>query len=242
MGGGGWLTFHVDANTTYYFQARGVYNEGGSLQFKLQVTPPPVANFYFWPSDPTVFNTIEFNDQSSDPIWVGIQSQAWDFGDGATATGCCPTHRYAADGDYTVQLTVTTFDGRTALISKLVKVRTHDVAITRFSAPQAASAGQTRHISVGINSKRNPETVDVYLGKSTPAPLGSFEQVGILTQFVPVHPSNRTTNFDFSYTFTSDDASIGKVIFKAFAVIRGASDALPADNEAIASPPTKVSK
>ncbi len=235
---GGWLTFHVDAGTTYYFQARGVYNEGGWLQFNLQVTPPPVANFNFYPYDPTVFDTIQFNDYSYDPVGVGIQSQAWDFGDGSIATGCCPTHRYAADGDYTVQLTVTTYDGRTALASQIVKVRTHDVAITRFSAPQAASSGQTRQISVGINSKRNPEYVQVQLFKSR---LQGFEQFGSLTQSVPVRPPNRTTDFNFSYTFTRDDASIGKVTFKAVATITSARDALPADNETIASP-TKVSQ
>ena len=47
--------------------------------------------------------------------------------------------------------------------------------------------------------------------------------------------------FGFSYTFTADDAQIGKVTFRAVAVISGARDALPADNEAIA-PPTKVSR
>ncbi len=239
----GWMTFLVDADTTYYFQTRGMDNAGGSLQFNLQVTPPPVANFYFYPYDPTVFDTIpiQFNDYSYDPVGVGIQSQAWDFGDGATATGCCPTHRYAADGDYTVQLTVTTVDGRTASTSQVVQVRTRDVAITRFSAPQAARAGQTRQISVGVNSKRNPETVRVELFKSIPGPYSSFEMVGTLTQSVPVRPSNRTTNFGFIYTFTSEDSSIGKVTFKAVATTISGRDALPADNEAISSP-TKVSK
>jgi hypothetical protein len=52
--------------------------------------------------------------------------------------------------------------------------------------------------------------------------------------------ANRTTPFSFNYTFTSDDAAIGKVTFKAIANLVSARDALPADNEAIASP-TKVS-
>jgi hypothetical protein len=65
--------------------------------------------------------------------------------------------------------------------------------------------------------------------------------VGTLTQFVPLRPANRTTNFNFSYTFTGDDARIGKVTFKAVAYIEGARDALPADNEAVAKP-TKVNR
>jgi hypothetical protein len=66
-------------------------------------------------------------------------------------------------------------------------------------------------------------------------------KVGTLNQQVPVRPSNRTTTFNFSYTFTKDDATMGKVTFKAVANIQGARDALPADNEAIASP-TKVNR
>jgi len=58
---------------------------------------------------------------------------------------------------------------------------------------------------------------------------------------VPVRSANRTTDFNFSYTFTSADAQVGKVTFKAVANIFGARDALPADNEAIATP-IKVSR
>ncbi len=65
--------------------------------------------------------------------------------------------------------------------------------------------------------------------------------MGTLAQYVPVRSGNRTTNFAFSYTFTSADAVVGKVTFEAVATIIGARDALPADNTLIA-PPTKVTK
>lgn len=63
--------------------------------------------------------------------------------------------------------------------------------------------------------------------------------VGRLVQDVPVRSSNRTTGFNFSYTFTDEDARIGKVTFTAVATIENVRDALPADNETI-SLPTKV--
>jgi hypothetical protein len=233
----GGLTFHADAGTTYYFQAAGLSGQGGSLTFHLETAPAPMAGFYFYPSDPSMYDTVQFSDSSYDPGGAGIQSQAWDFGDGATATDCCPTHRYARDGDYTVQLTVTTMDGRTGATSQLLPVRTHDVTIVRFETPQSASAGQTRYISVDIKNSRYPETVTVELHKSVP---GGFQSFGTLTQFVPVRPPDRATRFGFTYTFTSDDADVGRVIFKAVATLVGARDALPADNEAIA-PPTQVS-
>lgn len=239
--GGAPHTFRANANTTYFFQIFPTNPLGGGrLSFHLQVAPPPVASFTFFPGDPSVFDTVQFIDQSFDPGNTGmIPSQEWDFGDGATATGCCPIHRYAVDGDYAVQLTVTTVDGRTASTSQVVQVRTHDVAITKFTVPQAASAGQTRQITVGVNNNRYPETVQVQLFKSVAG--GGFQEIGNLTQSVPVRGANRTTPFSFNYTFTSDDAAIGKVTFKAVANLVSARDALPADNEAIASP-TKVSR
>jgi hypothetical protein len=230
---GGLLTIPVKAGQTYYFQVGGVFGARGTVTLTVNVTPPPQANFFYSPFDPSMFDTVNFNDGSFDPGGLGIKSQAWSFGDGASATGCCVTHRFAADGDYTVTDTVSTTDGRTASATQTVHVRTHDVAITKFSVPSSASVGQTRQIVVGISSKRSQETVQVQLSRSTPS---GFQVVGTLTQTVPVNPGNQTTPFTFDYSFTNDDASTGKVTFQATATIVGARDALPGDNTATATP------
>ncbi len=235
---GGRSTFRAVANTTYYFQVGGLFGQAGSLEFRLEVTPLPVASFGFSPFDASVFDAIQFFDQSFDPGGVGFAPQVWNFGDGTTGTGFNVTHRYAADGDYPVQLTVTTLDGRTAMATQTVHVRTHDVAITRFATPNVASSGQTRRLVVSLTSKRYAEAVEVQVFKSVP---GGFQMFGSLTQSLPLGPGNGTTDFAFSYTFTGADAQIGKVTFRAIAVIAGARDALPADNEAIA-PATKVTR
>lgn len=234
-GFGGTATFSAAAGQTYHVQVAGLSGQTGPLEFRLDVTPPPTASFTFFPAQPSVFDVVQFVDSSSDPGQVGIASHQWSFGDGATGTGCCPTHTYAVDGDYTAELTVTTLDGRTASTSQTVRVQTHDVAIIRFLTPRNATAGQTRRILVGVSSNRSAETVTVQLLKSVP---GDFQLVASLTQLVPVGSVNRTTDFTFNYVFTGDDASIGKVTFKAVAVIVGAPDALPGDNEAIAAPTT----
>ena len=49
-----------------------------------------------------VARRMEFFDQSFDPAGIGISSWSWNFGDGTTASGPFVTHRYPADGDYTV--------------------------------------------------------------------------------------------------------------------------------------------
>ena len=238
---GNLLTFHVNAGTTYYFQVGNLYpwEQGGSVQFHLDVTPPPTAGFYYYPSDPSVLDTIQFYDSSYDPGLIGFDSVTWDFGDGTTSAAFYPTHIYAKDGDYTVQHSITTFDGRTASVSQVIQVRTHDVAITKINAPQSASAKQTRTITVSANSKGYAEIVRVDLYKGAP---GGFEFIGSVTLTVPARSNNKATVFNFSYTFTNTDANIGKVTFKAVATIVDARDIYPADNEAISSPPTKVAK
>lgn len=229
-------TFRATAGTTYYFQLGRGFSFGGAapMSFRLQVAPPVEARFFFSPSEPSIFSTIDFRDTSFDPVSAGFQSESWTFGDGSAATGCCPSHRYAADGDYAVRLDVITVDGRTASTSQIVHVKTHDVVIAKFTVPQTASAGQTRTISVGITDLRYPEVVEVEVLKSTPG--GNFQGIGILTQSISPLPSNRTTPFTFNYTFTSDDAAAGKVTFEAVARILGADDAQPADNTVIALP------
>lgn len=234
------LTFQAQAGTTYYFQVEGPPISPGSssnLQFSLEVAPPPIAVFGYFPSDPSIFETIGFFDNSTDPGQAGFQSQAWDFGDGATATGCCPERRYAADGDYTVTLTVTTTDGRTASTSQVVAVRTHDVVAVRVATPASARAGQTRTITVDLLNERYAENVEVQLYKSAP---GGLHVVAFQSVAVPAR-ANRLTRVDFSYTFTDEDAAIGKVTFKAIVIVTSARDVLPADNEAIA-PPVRVSR
>jgi hypothetical protein len=238
LGGSSALTFAAAQGTTYYIQI-GDYYAGtfGGVNFSLNVAPNPNVWFSWNPADPSSFDTVQFYDGSSDPGGNAFSSKVWDFGDGTVVTnpGQFPTHRYLADGDYEVKLTVTTTDGRTASLTQTIQIRTHDVSIAKFLVPQSASAGQTRTIAIGISNRRYAETVEVDLYKSTPQ---GFVLAGSLTQSVPVRPAGRTTDFKINYTFTNDDASLGKVTFKAVATIVGHRDALPSDNEAIALPTT----
>ena len=234
----GRLPFHGDAGTTYYIQVGSYNDEGGWLNVGLNVAPPPEASLGFWPGDPSTFDTVQFYSNSHDPAELGIQTNAWDFGDGTTSNDWSPAHQYALDGDYTVSLTVTTVDGRTASTSQTVHVGTHDVAIVKLVAPNAARVGQTRSLAINVKNTRYPERVRIELYKSVP---GGFQWVTTTEQNIPVRAGGRTTSVNMSYTFASEDALMGKVTFKASANIVDRRDALPADNEAISSP-TKVSR
>jgi PKD repeat protein len=231
------LTFRAQAGTTYWFQVGALCCSGfGPVTFHLQVAPNPVAQLSYSPSDPSAYDTIQFYDNSNDPAGVGISSWAWDFGDGGTSTQQYPTHRYAADGDYTVRLTVTTSDGRTASTSQVVRVRTHDVSIVRLAVPNSAHVAQTIAVNVYVQNTHYSETVQVNFYKSVP---GGFIQVGSLTQSVPVKKGGQSTRFAFTYTVTSDDKAVGKITFRADALLLDHQDALPADNS-LQSTPVKI--
>jgi PKD repeat protein len=82
----------------------------------------PTAEFSFSPHEPRVSQTLQLFDSSVDVLGPGIAWRAWDFGDGVTATGSSPTHRYAHAGEYTIMLTAATFDGRVATSERTVVV------------------------------------------------------------------------------------------------------------------------
>jgi len=232
----GGLTFRATAGQTYFIQVGGSGNPQ-PLEFRLDIAVAPQVSFSINPPEPSMFDSVYFSNYSYDPADAGFASFAWAFGDGTTSTDPYPApHRYAADGDYTAELTATTTDGRVGSLSRVVQVRTHDVAITKFTVPESARAGQTRTITVELKNNRYPETVTVELFKSSVSDFQNFERVGSLTQFVPIRPSNRTTSFTFNYTFTGADLAVGKVTFKAVASIVDARDAISADNVAIALP------
>jgi hypothetical protein len=234
-------TLRLDAGTTYYYQA--YINDvdwywDHIVTINLYTSPSPEARIMIWPEDPRKAEEIAFYNISYDPVGVGFQSCTWDFGDGSTASDCDRLHAYTADGDYTVQLTTTTFDGRSASTSQTVQVRTHDVGITRFVVPTTARTGQTKQVTVYIKNLYYAETVQIDLYKST---VNGYELVGTVTQDVPQRPPNRPQAFTFTYTFTSQDADLGKVTFKAVATIINARDAYTPDNEMV-SIATKVAR
>ncbi|HWC28412.1 MAG TPA: PKD domain-containing protein [Solirubrobacteraceae bacterium] len=231
--------FRAQAGTTYYLQLAAGHHSSSPVHISLDAAPPAVASFFYHPSEPSSLDDVQFHGHSWDE--AGIAAWAWGFGDGATAVGCCPSHRYAADGDYRAELEITTNDGRTASTAHDVAVRTHDVAITKLSVPKSARVGQTARLSVGVSNTRYAETVEVALLRSVPGG-GGFEQVGQVTQGVPVRTGGRTTSFTIGYTFGPDDATLGKVSFQAVATLVGARDAYPADNAIVALPTTVGSR
>jgi len=66
---------------------------------------PPAVAFAYGPDLPYAGSPVQFADQTRADR--GLEAFAWSFGDGATSTESSPTHAYAAEGEYSVELRVT---------------------------------------------------------------------------------------------------------------------------------------
>jgi hypothetical protein len=212
-------------------------------------TSDPAPDF-LWsdPEVPSIFDQITFGIDGC--ITPDGWTCSWNFGDGTTKYPDCFVQykQYQADNDYTVNLRISNEKGvEISDITQVVQVRTHDVGITKFTVPTSAKAGQTRQITVYVRNNRYPEEVQVELMKITPNTQYGVTGIGYTKQLVPVRSANRTTAFNFSYTFTDEDARNGKVTFKAQAFIMNLeednwlADDWRADNEII-SFPTRVTR
>ncbi len=117
------------------------YGENGVVPVKVRVTddrgatstsapqsitvtnrPPRVISFQFSPVPATDGDRVAFTSQAVDDDGT-VVNWLWDFGDGTKAETAVPSHRFSADGDYSVAVTVTDNDGtRSAPLSKTVTI------------------------------------------------------------------------------------------------------------------------
>jgi subtilisin family serine protease len=117
------------ASTTYAYRVLAK-NTGGSSDFSNTASAttseappnsPPVARYTWSCTGVPQGRNCSFNASSSTDD-NGISSYAWSFGDGTSATGATPTHRFASRGTHSVTLTVT--DTNSATGSRACSVQT----------------------------------------------------------------------------------------------------------------------
>ncbi|MCA1758034.1 MAG: PKD domain-containing protein, partial [Bacteroidales bacterium] len=124
-------------------------NESGGVD-----NNPPTAGFTYTADGLTAY----FTDQSSDSDGT-LAAWDWSFGDGTTSTKQSPSHTYAADGDYTVSLTVTDNDGATGSTSKDVTVSENSVGDIILTATGYKVRG-VRYVDLAWTGAAG--TVDIY--------------------------------------------------------------------------------
>ncbi|MET9229060.1 PKD domain-containing protein [Lentzea sp. NPDC003310] len=227
----------VTAGKTYYFQwsGGGYYSYPSTLELS-ESEPFRTSVYTGYSHERSMFETIGFSldhtNDYNDPV-----TTEWDFGDGTTAppsTDDHQSHRYAADGVYTVTVRSKAGDGRTATSTTTVTVKTHDVGISKFTVPTSARAGEQKQLAVQVSNTRYLEKVKTTVYRDNGNGQG-WQEVGTLTIDVPAHPT-RKVKFPFAYTFTPQDAVTGKVSFRAVVEPQldyPVRDAIPSDNEVI---------
>jgi len=98
----------------------------GSASHTVVVAPTsnlaPAATFTRTPASGVAPTLVSVDASASGDTDGTIQSYAWDFGDGNTATGVSGSNTYAAPGTYTISLTATDDDGAATTVTRQVEV------------------------------------------------------------------------------------------------------------------------
>ncbi len=149
-------------NTTYYYfnltyDEKGVYNyyvwandtSNNSVKsglHKFVIAYKPHATFSYTPPNPTDLDTVAFNGSSSyDPDGY-ITNYTWNLGDGSYAYTAVASHKYSANGDYSVYtatLTVYDNDGAWDTMSKEITVANVPPVANFTFTPHNTTVGQT---------------------------------------------------------------------------------------------------
>jgi OOP family OmpA-OmpF porin len=130
-GAGAWSNENENAHADTNWAIAGGAAAGAALGYLLCARPseplPPTARASADPSSGEAPLTTRFRGEGSDPDGK-VVGFAWDFGDGAKASGAEATHTYGSPGEYRARLTVTDDDGLTGSAAVSVRVRGAAVA------------------------------------------------------------------------------------------------------------------
>jgi gliding motility-associated-like protein len=132
-----------------------------------------------------------FNTQFTD-LTPGAASWLWDFGDGSTSTQQNPVHLYAALGNYTVSLTVTTAAGCENTVTKTNFIKIQETSVS-INAPQGGC------IPFPYTPVATIQTLDTVVSYLWDFGDGSTSNL----QNPPAHIYNSTGNYDISLTITT---------------------------------------
>lgn len=187
---------HTYAETgTYTVTLTVTDNRGDSDTTTRDVTivnTPPVAAFT---SSVTKLKMSVDAADSSDPDGR-VESYAWDFGDGGTASTAAATHTYANAGTYDVRLTVVDNDGGTASV-------THQVKAVVNQAPRAAFTSTTNRFSVSVDGSTSSDpdgTIEEY--------SWDFGDGSAATNATAEHTYAAAGTFTVKLTITDDDGAM----------------------------------
>jgi PKD repeat protein len=131
---------HIYAQPGQYSVTLSV-NGGQSQATKIvTVLVPLTAGFTWSPANPSVDDTISFQDTSAG----AVTSWFWTFGDGTSSTSQNPSKKYSLPGMYAVTLTITSNLAQTVLTKSVIVTASSPITPSvsaAFDAPTTALAG-----------------------------------------------------------------------------------------------------
>ena len=150
-----------------------------------------------------------------------IASYAWDFGDGATATGVTPAaHAYAAAGTYQVKLTVTDDKGATGTVTKAVTV----TAGPANQNPVASFTATPTDLTVAVDGTASTDP-----DGSVASYAWNFGDGSTATGSTASHPYAAAGTYTVTLTVTDNLGAVNTVT-KSVTVVAPAGAAFAADD------------
>ena len=164
------------------------------------VTAPTASMTATPTSGPAPLDVSFDGSASSDPDGT-LDSYAWDFGDGNTASGATATHTYATPGTYTAGLTVTDNDANTASTTETITV-----GEPLNAAPAAALAATpttgVRPLDVSVDGSASSDTDGTIADY-----VWDFGDGNTATGITAAHTYMTAGNYTMSLTVTDDDGA-----------------------------------
>ncbi len=177
----------------------------------------PYVNFFWTPLQPTVLDTVQFDDESSG-VDDELVNWTWNFGDGNISYEQNPTHQYSEKKEYTVTLTV--LDERYALntLSKDIEI-VNAPPVANFSwMPRYPADGEM------INFTDKSSDADGVITNYT----WNFGDGNISYERNATHNFSQSGTYNISLTVTDDDeASSNKTCNLTIANVYVDDDAPP---------------
>ncbi|MBN1700039.1 MAG: PHB depolymerase family esterase [Spirochaetales bacterium] len=122
----------------------------------------PVADFSISPASAKPGDTVTVDASSSYDADGTISNYRVNWGDGTTTNGAVTSHQYSTEGNYTITLTVTDNEDKTAIRTKSISIRNESSGCTE-TRPANTPSGSLTQVNRSLWASGVPGEVNMYI-------------------------------------------------------------------------------